>query len=363
MKENDRMKKSSLEFLKKLLTTPSPSGFEHRGQREWLDYASKYADETLTDTYGNAVAIANPGAERGVMIVGHADEIGLMVSHIDDSGFIYMKSIGGIDAAIVPGKRVSIHTKKGAIRGVTGATAIHLRDRSGDDKAPKLHECFLDIAAKDKDAVEKRGVRIGDPITFVDDFEMLDENYAVARALDNRIGTWIAAETLRLIKESKKKLNCTVYASSCVQEEIGSHGALMLAERLKPDMALVTDVGHATDSPGIDARKHGKFTLGGGPVLAIGGCTLREMNEHMETVAKKAKIDLQREASPARSGTDADEIFRTGGGVATALVSLPIRYMHTTVELTDLRDLQRIAEFFAEFCLSLKKGQTFAAKI
>ncbi len=358
------MRAESLEFLRQLLTTPSPSGFERAGQRAWLDYAGRYADEVFTDTYGSAVAVLNPDEPVKVMIVGHSDEIGLMVNYIDEKGFIFVRSIGGIDPAVVPGKRLAVHTQKGPVHGVTGATAIHLRDRDGgNDKIRRLHELFIDIGAVSRKAVEGRGVRIGDPITFVDDFEMIGRNIAIARAFDNRIGTWAAAETLRLIRQSKKKLNCGVYACSAVQEEIGLRGAHMLTMQIKADMALVIDVGHATDSPGIDHRKHGFSRLGGGPQLSIGGPTLPEMNEHLEKVAKAARIGLQREATPGRSGTDTDAVFKESGGVACSLVSLPIRYMHTTVEMTDLRDLERIARLFSEFCLSLKKGQTFKAKI
>lgn len=356
------MRKQSLEFLMELLTTPSPSGFERQGQRVWLDYAKKFADETFTDTYGSAVAVLNPGGDPKVMIAGHADEIGLMVSHIDEKGFIYVKTIGGIDPQVVPGKRLTIHTKNGPVRGVTGATAIHLRDRENGDKPRQIHELFIDIGAADKAAAEKR-VRIGDPITFVDDFELMDENLALARAFDNRIGTWVAAETIRLIKESKKKVNCAIYAASCVQEEIGLRGSHMLTMTVKPDIGLVCDVGHATDSPGIDPRKHGLIKLGGGPTLAYGGAMLPELAEALETAAERKKITLQPKALPGGSGTDADSIFKVSGGVACGLVSLPIRYMHTTVEMTDLRDLEKIAELFAEFCLGLKKGQRFKAKI
>ena len=356
------MRTESLEFLKTLLTTPSPSGFEQKGQRVWLDYATQFADETFTDTYGNAVGVLNPGGDPKVMIVGHADEIGLMVSHIDDKGFIYVKSIGGIDPAVVAGKRLTIHTKKGPVRGVTGATAIHLRDKEGEAKPRQMHEMFVDIGAKDKKKAEAK-VRIGDPITFVDDFELMDENLVIARALDNRIGTWVAAETLRLIRKSDKKLAASVYAASCVQEEIGLRGSHMLTMQIRPDIGLISDVGHATDSPGIDPRKHGLSKLGGGPLLSIGGATLPEVNEALEQVAKSKKIALQRRATPGSSGTDMDSVFKVSGGVACALVSLPIRYMHTTVELTDLRDLEAIAKLFAEFCLSLKTGQRFKAKV
>ena len=357
------MRPESLDFLKRLLTTPSPSGFERAAQRLWLDYAAPFADATDTDTYGSAWATINPTGDPKVLIVGHADEIGLMVNHIDDKGFIYCRSIGGIDPAVVPGKRLTIHTHAGPVRGVTGATAIHLRDREKDSKPPKLHELFVDIGVCGREAVEARGVRIGDAITFVDDFELLDENVAIARAFDNRIGTWIAAETLRLVRESGRTPACAVIGASCVQEEIGLRGSHMLAERLRPDIGLITDVGHATDSPGIDARQHGATKMGQGPLLAIGGPTLPEVNVLLEEVARVAEIPLQRYATPGRSGTDADSVFMAAGGIACGLVKLPIRYMHTRVEMTDLLDLDRIPKVFAEFCLRLEPGKHFKAHI
>ncbi len=356
------MRRESLEFLKTLLNTPSPSGFERPGQRVWWDYAKAYCDEITSDTYGSVVGVINPQGDPKVLIVGHADEIGLMVNHVDDKGYVYARSIGGIDAAVVPGKRLTIHTAKGPVRGVTGATAIHLRDRDKEDKPRKLYELYIDIGAPDKKAAEKR-VQIGDPITFADEFEALDSNVVIARALDNRIGTWVAAEALRLVRESGKKPACAVFGASCVQEEIGLRGSHMTTLQVEPDIGLVVDVGHATDSPGIDARQHGLAKLGGGPILSIGGPTLPEVNEVLESLAKKHKIPLQRSATPGGSGTDTDMVFKVTGGVACGLLSLPIRYMHTTVEMTDLRDLERIAKLFAEFCLSLKKGQRFKAKI
>ncbi|NUP90090.1 MAG: M42 family metallopeptidase [Candidatus Sumerlaeia bacterium] len=356
------MRTQSLEFLQRLLTTPSPSGFERAGQRVWLDYAKRWADETHTDTYGTAVAAIQPGASPRVAIVGHADEIGLMVRHVDKRGFLYVAPIGGVDPAVLPGKRLTIHTARGPVRGVTGATAIHLSDRDGDPKPRKLHEIFVDIGADSEKAALRR-VQIGDPITFVDDFEVLDGDTAVSRALDNRIGTWVAAETLRLIRESKRRLRCAVFGVSAVQEEIGLRGSHMITVTLRPDVALVVDVGHATDSPGIDHRRHGLTKLGRGPILSIGGGALPEVTAHLEKVAKAQRIPLQRRATPGASSTDMDSVFKVSGGVASALVSLPIRYMHTTVEMTSLRDLERIAQLFAAFCLSLGAGQRFQAQV
>jgi endoglucanase len=358
------MRAESLEFLKKLLTTPSPSGFEGPGQRVWLDYATQYADETFTDTYGSAVGVLNPQGDPKVLIVGHADEIGLMVNHIDEKGFIYVKSIGGIDPAVVPAKRLTIHTQAGPVRAITGATAIHLRDRdNNEDKPRKLHELFLDIGAANREEVAKKGVRVGDHITFVDDFELLDDNLAIARAFDNRIGTWVAAETLRLLRESGQKPAAAVYAASCVQEELGARGAHMMTMQVQPHIGLVCDVTHATDSPGIDLRKHGEFKLGAGPTIAIGGAMLQEISGALEAVAVRKEIPYQREPEPGASGTDTDSVFKVSGGVASGLVSLPLRYMHTTVEMADLRDLELIPQIFCEFILSLGSGQRFKMKI
>ncbi|MDX1972346.1 MAG: M42 family metallopeptidase [Candidatus Sumerlaeia bacterium] len=347
----------SLDFLRRLLTTPSPSGFEREAQQLWIDYVAPYADGVTSDVYGNVVATLNPGAPTSILVEGHCDEIGLMVAHIDDSGFIYSKSIGGIDAAVVPGKRLRIHGAKGTVLGVTGATAIHLRDKDKAAEVRKLHELFIDIGAKSADEVKERGVRVGDAMTFADDFELLTEHLCVARALDNRIGTWVAAETLRTLKESGAALGVTVHAASCVQEEVGLRGAQMITTTLKPDMALVTDVGHATDSPGIDHRLHGKVKLGEGPILSFGGAMHPEMTKRLLAVAEEIQVPLQREAEPGGSGTDADMTFKTSGGCATALLGLPIRYMHTTVEMTDLRDLQRIVELYVAFIRSLNHGE------
>lgn len=356
------MNQKSLDFLKNLLTTPSPTGFERRGQRVWLNYADRFADQTETDAYGSAIAAINPDAETKVMIVGHADEIGLMIRHIDEKGFCYPAMIGGVDAKVAIGKRLNIHTAKGIVRGVTGATAIHLQDRKKESKPPEIHQVFIDIGAKGKGEAEKK-VTVGDPITFVDDFEMIDKNIGIARAFDNRIGTWIAAETLRLIRAAKQQCKVGVYAVSAVQEEIGCVGSGMVAHRVQPDIGLITDVGHATDSPEIDHRKHGYFELGGGPILALGAAILPELTQRLEKVAKRKRIKLQKAAAPGRTGTDTDSVYKSMSGIPCALVSLPIRYMHTTVEMTDLRDLEAIARLFAAFCLSLKKGESFKAKI
>jgi putative aminopeptidase FrvX len=267
-----------------------------------------------------------------------------------------------VDPALVRGKRVNIHTEKGIVRGVIAAPAIHLRERDKEPKSPKMHESWIDIGAKDgKEA--KRRVAVGDPATFVDDFEMLDKNVAVARAFDNRIGTWTAIEALRIASESKNKLHCAIYACSSVQEEVGGVGAWMSAETLGPDAAIVIDVSHATDIPGVNVKEHGDVKMGQGPTVAIGRENHPVLVERIRAVAKRKKLPLQIEAFSLSGGTDALGIYRLRGGVPCAVVSIPNRYMHTTVEMLDLRDAQRAAELCAAVCLDLKKGERFVVKV
>ncbi|MDP6636465.1 MAG: M42 family metallopeptidase [Phycisphaerae bacterium] len=356
------MRKESLEFLRQLLTTPSPSGFESPGQKVWADYARKYADDVHTDSYGNAIAVLNPEGSPRIMLDGHADELGLMVKHIDDKGFVYFQRIGGVDPAVVRTKRVDIYTAKGVVRGVIGATAIHLQDRTKDSKAPKMHECFIDIGAKDGKAARKR-VAVGDPITFVDSFELLDKNIGVARAFDNRVGTWSAIEALRLAGAAKKKLNCAIIACSSVQEEVGGAGAQMNVVNLTPDAAIAIDVTHATDTPGIDAKQHGEVKMSNGPSITIGREHHPVLVKRIRDIAKKKKINLQIEAFSLTGGTDAMAIHNKIGGVPSSVIGIPNRYMHTTVEMLDLRDLQKTAELLAAFCLDLKKGEMFKVKV
>lgn len=362
------MRSESLDFLRTLLDTPSPSGFEREGQRVWLEYVRAHgASTTWNDAYGNCFAAleANAGAEGAgltVAICGHADEIGLMVNHIDSNGFVYCRQIGGIDPGSIVGKRVQFRSSVAGVTapvlGLIGATAIHLQDRSGDAKVRKLHELFIDIGAKDEAGARAR-LNIGDPAVFTDASMMLDDDVIVARALDNRIGTWVAAETLRLLAEHTDR-QVRVVAVSTVQEEVGLYGARMIAASLKPQVALVTDVGHATDSPGITQAQHGQFKLGAGPKLAIGGGMQPEVVARLAATADRLGIAVQRAATPGASGTDTDAIFLAAGGIPSGLVSLPIRYMHTTVEMARLSDLEQIPRIFAGFCEGLKPGHRFA---
>ncbi len=356
------MQKSSLAFLEKLVNTPSPTGHEARGQRVWLDYVTPFAEETFSDAYGNCVAVLNKGGGPRLMLAAHADEIAMSVNYIDTDGFIYVRRMGGIDAAITKAQRVNIHTRTGPVRAVVGNVAPHLTKQEGDSKPPKIHDLFLDIGVANKKEAEAL-VRIGDPITLVDEFELLRNDLAIARAFDNRIGTFAVAEALRLLAQSKVKLNAEICAVSNVQEEVGLLGARQIAYSLKPDTALVVDVTHATDYPTVSKSQHGDTKIGGGPAITHGGCNHPEVVKRLEEVAAKKKITLQHEAMSNSSGTDTDVIFWTRGGIASALISLPNRYMHSPVELVSLKDLEQIPELMAGFALSLKKNEQFKVKI
>lgn len=356
------MREQSLNFLRTLVNTPSPTGHEVRGQRVWLDYVKQYADETFSDAYGNCVAVLNKGGSPRIMLAAHADEIAMAVNFINEDGFIYVRKMGGIDAAITKAQRVTIHTRMGPVKGVVGNVAPHLAKHEGEPKAPKIHDIFIDIGASNRKEAEKI-VRIGDPITLTDEFDVLRNDLAVARAFDNRIGTFAVAEALRLLKESKVKLNAETCAVSNVQEEVGLLGARQIAYSLKPDIALVVDVTHATDYPTVNKCQHGDVKVGKGPTLTHGGCNHPEVVARLEAVAKTKKIALQHEAMSATSGTDTDVIFWTRGGIASALISLPNRYMHSPVEVVSLKDLEQIPELLAAFAQSLKKGEEFKVKI
>jgi len=356
------MRDASLAFLKNLVNTPSPSGHEMRGQRVWLDYVKEFADETFSDAYGNCVAVLNKGGSPRVMLAGHADEIGMVVNFIDKDGYLYVRKLGGIDPAITKAQRVVVHAKQGPVPGVVGNVAPHLMKEEGERKAPKIHELFIDIGATSQQEAKKL-VRIGDPITLADQFEILREDIAVARAFDNRIGTFAVAETLRLLSADRKKLKAEVCAVSNIMEETGLLGARQIAYSLQPDVAVVVDVTHATDYPTVNQQQHGEIKLGKGPAITHGGCNHPDVVERLETAAEDEGITLQHEAMSATSGTDTDVIFWTRGGIPSGLVSLPNRYMHSPVELINLKDLEQIPRLLAAFARSLKRGEQFKVKI
>ena len=356
------MREQSLQFLKTLVNTPSPVGHEVRGQRVWLDYAKQFAAESFSDAYGNCVAVLNKGGAPRLMLAGHADEIAMVVNYITDDGYVYVRKMGGVDAAITKAQRVVIHTRNGAIKGVVGNVAPHLMKEEKDPKPPRIHDLFIDIGVSSRADAEKI-LRVGDPITLADEFDLLRNDLAVARAFDNRIGTFAVAEALRLLKESKTRVQAEVCAVSNVQEEVGLLGARQIAYSLQPDIALVVDVTHATDYPCINKPPHGDVKIGKGPTITHGGCNHPGVVERIEAVAKAKKIPLQHEAMSNTSGTDTDAIFWTRGGIASALISLPNRYMHSPVEVVSLKDLEKIPELLAGFAQSLKKGEAFKVRI
>lgn len=356
------MRDQSIKFLQTLVNTPSPSGHEVRGQRVWLNYVSDFADETFTDAYGNAVAVLNKGGSPRVMLAGHADEIGMTVNYINKDGYIYVRRLGGVDPAIVRAQRVTIHTKQGPVRGVVGNVAPHLTKQEGERKVPKIEDLFIDIGVGSRRDAEK-WVQIGDPITLVDEFEFLRGDLAIGRAFDNKIGTFAVAEALRLLHDNKSGLKAEVSAVSNIMEEVGLLGARQIAYSLKPDCAVVVDVTHATDYPTVNQLQHGDIRLGKGPTITRGGCNHAEVVSRLVKVAKEKRIKLQFEAMSATSGTDTDVIFWTRGGIPSALVSLPNRYMHSPVEMINLRDLEKIPVLLAGFCASLKRGEQFKVVI
>ncbi|MBS3821358.1 MAG: M20/M25/M40 family metallo-hydrolase [Planctomycetes bacterium] len=356
------MQRESKNFLMSLLTTPSPSGHESAAQKLWCDYVRDAADDVKTDAYGNAVAVVKGSGGPKILLDGHMDEIGMMVKHIDDKGFVYIQRIGGVNAALCSGKRVNIHAAKGIVRGVIGATAIHLIDKDKDQKPPKWHELFIDIGVKDGKAARKR-IAVGDAVTFVDDFEQLDRNIAIARAFDNRIGCFLIAEVLRKVAAGRRKPTCSLYACSSVQEETGCNGAQMNVANVKPDVAIAVEVTHATDTPGIDAKKHGEVTMGDGPTVSIGREHHPVVVRRLRDVAEAKNIDYQVETFSLTGGTDAYVMWNKIGGVPAALISIPTRYMHSTVEMVDLRDLAKGIDWLAEFVLDVKKGESFKIKV
>jgi endoglucanase len=356
------MRNESLDFLKKLVNTPSPSGHETRGQRVWLDYVTTYADETYSDAYGNCVAVLNKGGSPRIMLAAHADEIAMAVNYIDDNGYIYVRRLGGVDAAITKAQRIVIHSRKGPVKGVVGNVAPHLAKQEGERKVAKIEDLFIDIGVSTRKEAEEL-IRIGDPITLTPEFELLRNDLAIARAFDNRIGTFAVAETLRLLHGCKGELKAEINAVSNIMEEVGLLGARQIAYSLKPDAALVVDVTHATDYPTVSKIQHGDIKIGSGPALTHGGCNHSAVVDRLEQVAKSKEITLQHEAMSATSGTDTDVIFWTRGGIPSALISLPNRYMHSPVELVSLKDLEKIPELLAAFALSLKQGEQFKVEI
>ena len=352
------MRQESFDFLQKYLNNPSPTGFEKEGQKIWLDYLKPYIDEYFVDTYGSVVGVINPEAEYKVVIEAHADEISYFVNFITESGFLYLRKNGGSDPLVAPSKRVNIHTKKGIVKAVFGWPAIHVR-KTDQDKAPTIETVFLDCGASSKEEVEQMGIHVGSVVTFEDEFTVLNDKFYVGRALDNRIGGFMIAEVARRLKEEGKKLPFGLYVVNAVQEEIGLRGAEMIAHRIKPDVAIVTDVIHDTQSPMYEKKTSGDLFCGKGPVITYGPAVQNNLRELIIETAQNAEIPFQRAAATRATGTDTDAFAYSHAGVASALISLPLKYMHTTVETVHKDDVQSVITLIYETLLRIEDKQDF----
>lgn len=346
--------KKNTKFLSEYLNTASPTGFERNGQKVWMNYLKDFVDDIQVDHYGTAYGIVNPDQEFKVVIEAHADEISWYVNYITDDGLIYVIRNGGSDQLIAPSKVVNIHGEKGIVKGVFGWPAIHTRVGAKDEPQPKIENIFIDCGAKTKKEVEDMGIFVGCMITYPDEFFELNGRYFVCRALDNRIGGFMIAEVARLLKENKKKLPFSLYIVNSVQEEVGLYGADMIADTIKPNIAIVTDVTHDTTTPMIDKKKEGEQKCGAGPVITYAPVVHHTIRQLITDTATEKKIPFQRAAASRSTGTDTDVFAHSNGGVPSALISLPLRYMHTTVEMVEKEDVKNVIHLIYETLLNIK---------
>lgn len=354
------MDKQSTEFLEEYLDNAAPTGMEMEGQRIWAKYIAPYTDEQQCDAYGSAWAILKSKKKNAptLMLDAHADEIGFTVRYIDDNGFVRVDRLGGTDVAIARGRRIRFIGTDGEVIGITGNTAIHIRDDG--DKAPKTWDLYVDFGCDSREEVEALGIRIGTTGVYCDGPLMLnDGKRLVCRALDDRLCGYITAETARALKEQGIKPEWNILFVNSVQEEIGCIGATMVAYAQKPDAAICIDVTHATDSPGLDKGRYGDVKLGKGGVLSYGPTCHPNVNARIERVVDAASIPMQREGTGRFTGTNTDFVYRTRGGVPAACLSLPLRYMHSPVETADMGDVQSIIDMLVAFIKSLKVGDNF----
>lgn len=359
LKENSySITQESLIFLEKYLNTDSPSGYEVNGQKLWKSYLENYIDDIYIDIYGNVVGIINPNQKFKVVIEAHADEISWCVNYIDDNGLIYVIRNGGIDHQIAPSKKVAIHTKKGIIYGIFGWQAIHTRKLS-DEKSPTIDNLYIDIGASNKEEVHKLGVHVGCIITYVKNFFILNDKFFVSKGIDNKIGGFIIAEVTKLIKNNNYKLPFTLYIINCVQEEVGLRGAKIITNKINPNIAIITDVSHDTSTPMINKKLQGDIKCGYGPVISYAPSIQNNLRDFIIKIAKKNKINFQRLASYRYTGTDTDIFAYSNGGVASALISLPIKYMHTTVEMVNKYDIEKTINLFFILLKEINPEQNF----
>lgn len=351
------MHQESIKFLENYINTPSPTGFEYTGQKVWLDFIKPYVDEYFTDVYGTAVGVINPKAAYKVVIEAHCDEISWFINYISEEGYIYVRRNGGSDHQIAPSKRVNIWTKNGPVKGIFGWPAIHVRDAQKEE-TPSLKNIFIDCGMNKKELLEN-GVDIGCVVTFDDEFFILNEKYYVGRALDNRVGGFMIAEVARRLKQNNVQLPFGLYVVNAVQEEIGLRGAEMIAHRIQPDLAIITDVTHDAQSPMYDKKRDGDIACNRGPVLTFGPAVQNNVLQMLFDVAAAKEIPVQRAAVSRSTGTDTDAFAYSNAGVASALISLPLKYMHTTVETVHKDDVENVIKLMYEFLVQLPNGHDF----
>lgn len=345
----------SLAFLKKYINIPSPVGFESGGQKVWLEYVTPYVDTVFTDPYGTAVGVINPTAPFKIVIEAHADEISWFVNYINEQGLIYLKKNGGVDHQVAPAKRVWIHGKKGPVKAVFGWPAIHTRVSNSEQKEtlPKVDNLTLDCGARNKKEVEALGIHIGAVVTYEEGFDELAYDYLIGRAFDNRVGGFMIAEVARLLKQHNRKLPYGLYVVNAVQEEIGLRGAEMIARRIKPDIAIITDVTHDTSTPMISKTIEGDIQCGKGPSLAYAPAIHNKLLKVVQGVADKKKIPVQLRTLSRSTGTDTDSFAYANDGCPSVLISIPLRYMHTTVEMLHKKDIEETIKLMYETLLIL----------
>jgi putative aminopeptidase FrvX len=353
------------DFLLELLHTPSPTAYELEGQRKWASFVRAHTSRVQNDAYGNTWATIEGGSPgKTVMVEAHADEIGFIIKQITREGFLRIDRIGGSDAATARGRRLTILGDHGPVRGVIGNTAIHLRkDSLSDEKAPKVHELYVDVGAASPEEVAALGLRVGHPAVYADSAEFLGDRRIISRALDNKLGGFILAQVIARLAASPQSFRGTVHAVNAVQEEIGGNGARMVAHRLMPDVAIVLDVTHATDTPDIQQAQHGEVKLGGGPTITHGTSNHPLVVKRLLETAAAEGIAIQHESSSRYSGTDTDVIFNVREGIPSALVSLPLRYMHSAVEMADLEDLEKVVALVTAFIRSVKSDDHFGVTV
>ncbi|RFM27071.1 M42 family metallopeptidase [Deminuibacter soli] len=346
---------TAMGFFKNYINNPSPVGFESAGQKLWLEYLKPYVDTHFTDPYGTAVGVINPDAPFKVVIEAHADEISWFVNYINDQGLIYLKRNGGVDHQVAPAKRVLVHGKKGPVKAVFGWPAIHTRIGNPDHKEPqpRVDNLFLDCGARSKKEVEDLGIHIGSVVTYEEGYDELAYDYLIGRAFDNRVGGFMIAEVARLLKQNKKKLPFGLYIVNAVQEEIGLRGAEMIARRIKPNIAIITDVTHDTNTPMVNKIIEGDIWCGKGPSLAYGPAVHNKLLNLVQDVAEKAEIPVQMRTVSRSTGTDTDSFAYANDGCPSVLISIPLRYMHTTVEMIHKKDIENTILLMYETLLAL----------